>query len=419
MNERQRLEIRAIELRGQLRELATAEGDWGDEERARRDELTGELTGIEERIAVLIAAGDGPPEPAPDTTTPEEREIATLREATGIRDFAAAAIAGRAADGAARDYAQALEVPEAGPGGGVAFPLQLLAPAAGEVETRTETDTDGMTTQADWLGRLFAGTASEFLGVTRRGVAPGRASFPIIATGPTPAQRGRDEATAVGAWTTSAPTAEPKRLAAAVNIAGADMMRLPGLEEALTRDLRDSLVERADRIVFVGDTGADEDSADIAGLAGATLTDVEITQANKVLASGAAAAFAGMLDGLAAASPGDLRIVTSVDTMTLWSSTLVSTNGERTIARFLREEGYQLMSRDGIDSGTAANDDGGFVGLGRGIMGTAVHAVWEAAELIRDVYSGAREGQVRLTLNAYHDFIVARTGNYRSFSYVA
>jgi len=431
VNERQRLEIRAIELRGQLRELATAEGDWGDEERARRDELTGELGRIEERIAVLIAAGDGPPEPDPDTTTPEERELATLRAATGVVDFASAALAGRAADGAARDYAQALEIPETGPGGGVAFPLRLLDPgaAAATIEGRTETDADSMASQADWLGRIFARTASEFLGITRRSVPAGVATFPVQATGPTPAQRARGEAIAAGdmAWTVTSSQLKPKRMAASVEFEAADVLRLPGLAEQLTMDLRDALTERMDRVVFLGDAGADGADADIAGLfdlpdlAAAGARRATLTQAQKVLAANWLKALAGMLDGEAAAEPSDIRVVLSVGAMTLIAGTfgLASNRTEQTIRQILMAQGYSFMSRAGIATASDDGDNGAIVSLGRGLPGSGVHAVWEAGELIRDPYTDAQSGGVRLTLSAYHDLGFPRETNFRSIGFVS
>ena len=44
------------------------------------------------------------------------------------------------------------------------------------------------------------------------------------------------------------------------------------------------------------------------------------------------------------------------------------------------------------------------MGLGRGIEGTAVAAVWRQAQLIRDPYSGATKGEVQLTLQSLLEF---------------
>ena len=45
-----------------------------------------------------------------------------------------------------------------------------------------------------------------------------------------------------------------------------DDLRLPGLADAIQRDMRSAMTERIDRKIFLGDDGANEDVADITGL---------------------------------------------------------------------------------------------------------------------------------------------------------
>ena len=61
-----------------------------------------------------------------------------------------------------------------------------------------------------------------------------------------------------------------------------DELRLPGLADSIIRDMRASMVESIDKAVFVGDSGANENSADITGLTTAGIVESTITQANKV-----------------------------------------------------------------------------------------------------------------------------------------
>ena len=75
-------------------------------------------------------------------------------------------------------------------------------------------------------------------------------------------------------------------------------MRLPGLEPSLRRDLAMALTEGTDRVVFVGDTTANENAGDIAGLN--TLADViekEVTQASKIKGPETLTAFAELVNG--------------------------------------------------------------------------------------------------------------------------
>ena len=58
-----------------------------------------------------------------------------------------------------------------------------------------------------------------------------------------------------------------------------DAARLPGLDEALERDMRNAIRERVDRTVFNGDDGANEAIADITGFFGTTgIGETTLTQ---------------------------------------------------------------------------------------------------------------------------------------------
>ena len=125
-------------------------------------------------------------------------------------------------------------------------------------------------------------------------------------------------------------------------------------------------------------------------------TERTITQALKVTGAGAMGAFAGFVNGKHAAMSEDLRIVLSVGANTLWASRLVQSGNsvDKSIASYLKENGLSWMTRADIDTNTAANDYGAYVGLGRGIEGAAVAAMWSEGQLIRDIYSDAAKGEV-------------------------
>ena len=63
-----------------------------------------------------------------------------------------------------------------------------------------------------------------------------------------------------------------------------DDARLPGLSEAIERDMRAAMVESVDRAVFNGDGGANENTADVVGLQAAGITEATLSQANKIKA---------------------------------------------------------------------------------------------------------------------------------------
>ena len=108
-----------------------------------------------------------------------------------------------------------------------------------------------------------------------------------------------------------------------------DELRLPGLADSIIRDMRASLVESIDKAVFVGDSGANENSADITensaditGLTTAGIVESTITQSNKVKGYELLKLFLGYVYGICAASMADVRAVTSVGSNVLWGGTV-------------------------------------------------------------------------------------------------
>ena len=85
----------------------------------------------------------------------------------------------------------------------------------------------------------------------------------------------------------------------------------------------------------------------------------------------------------------------------------------------MRANGIDWTVRGGIDTNTANGDFGAYMGLGRGIDGAGIAAVWSAAELTRDPYSGADKGEVQLTLNYLWQLAFPRTSNFKRLKYVS
>ena len=411
------LRERQSKERQRMAELATAES-LTDETRAELDKIEQGVPDLERQIraaqvavddeeAEQRAAGDAARQPEGDA---EDRERAELRGKVRMAGYVTAAVEQRAADGAEAEYNAALGI------AGNRLPLELLAPP---VEHRATADTDTQTMPRRWLDRLFAGTAAERVGVTMESVPAGVASYPVTTAGASAAQRGRGEAAADAAWTIGTTELKPTRNAVRLVFNIEDAARIPGLESALTRDLRMALVEGVDRAIFLGDGGANENTADIAGLTTAAISETTITQANKILGPGTLSAFTGMVDGIHAMGLGDLRVVASVGAWRLWEDTIINSAADNmTLAAFLRTAGLSWSSRGEIETATANGDFGAFVGRSRGIEGAAVAPVWEAGELIRDPYSGAGKGEIALTLSYLWAFGIPRTANFQRVKFV-
>ncbi len=416
--------LRAIEKRRSLARTrlaeirAMSEADTTDEIRAEGARIEQEeLVGTEPELRAAIDEAkelDGDLRRTQIVADGETAEIRQLRSQTRMGDYVAASSEQRGAMGAALEFNQALNIPSN------YFPMMLLAPEPA-LEMRAETDADGRANQAMWIDRLFAETLSRYLGVTYRSVEPGTQRIPVTSAGGTPAMKAREEAAGDSAWAITTEEHKPKRLPVTLVFPTEDAFRLPMLEPALVRELRMSVMEKMDAIIFSGDTAADGTDADIKGLK--TIADVEevtLTQAKKIVGADVLAAFVGLVDGLHASSMSDLRAVFSVGANTLWGSTVLPapvTTGE-TIAQYISRAGLTWRTRAGIDTATANADFGAYIGRQRGIEGAGTASVWSAGELIRDRYQGAAAGTIRLTFTAFWDFSLPRASNFARLKFV-
>ena len=318
------LRERQSKERGRVAELAVAD-DLTDETRAELDGIETGTPDLERQLRAATVAveteeteqRDAAATGNKDGLDAEDRERLELRSKVRMGRYVLAAMENRSVDGAEGELNAAVGI------GANRFPLELLAPPSRRTEDRATTDADTMTVPRTWLDRLFAETAAMRLGITMESVPAGSASFPVTTAGASAAQRGKDEAAADTAWTVGVVELKPKRNAATLKFSIEDTARIPGLEAALTRDLRMALTEGVDRAVFIGDSGATPNAGDIVGLTTAAITETTLTQANKVKGPETLAAFVEMLDGIHATMLADLNIVAAVGAGRLWESTVL------------------------------------------------------------------------------------------------
>ena len=419
MTESQKIELRRSKIRERLAEIAKLSGDdYSDEVQTEERALQDEFGGLEVRYRSAVIAEDvelrerRAEADAGTNGDGESAEVRSLRARARVGAYAAAAIEGRSVAGAEAELTAALELPAG------RFPLSMLAPPP---ETRAETDASAGVMQGDWLDRLFASTAANWLGVTMRSVPPGQAAYPVTTAGATAAQRGREEAASDASWTVGVTNLLPARASVRAIFTEEDSMRLPGLEEGLRRDLSAALTEGVDRSIFLGDSGADENRADVTGLVTAkNIVEVELKQAEVSKIANVRGAFAGMIDGIHASMVDDLKVVLAVGANTLWMSTSAATNDGNSILGVLKAmDGLRCMTRGEIETETAAGDWLGFVGRARGIEGAGVAAVWDSGLFIRDPYSSASSAQVSLSLHYFWQLGFPRPTNFVRIKAVA
>ena len=411
----QTIQLKQSEVRTKLSaELGKAEADRveGELETLTKQAQTLEL---EYRAALLVDQETGIPD---RVETPEGRELSELRSRVHFGKYVQAAMAGGGIiDGPELEYNQELNIERN------YFPMDILArslPDGGELETRAKRDGDAGASQGSWLDRVFAMSAAQRVGVTFRSVSPGVAAYPVTTAGGSGVQRGRDEAVGESTYTIAVTEMKPSRNAVHGIYSVEDDLRLPGLSDAIERDMRDAVMDAIDKAIFVGDSGANEAGADITGLNTAAITETTLTQANKIKGAETLQVFLAWVDGIYAGMIEDLNVVTAVGANTLWGGTIVNAAASNeTIAQFLRASGMTWQTRGGIETNTANGNFGAFVGLNRGMDGSAIAAVWNAGQLIRDPYSSATSGQVQLTLNYLWNLAIPRAANFKRLKFVS
>ena len=401
----QKAQLRQSELRSKI--AAELDKEEADRDSGELERLTKEAQAVEVelRAALVIEEENAIPDVV---QTQEDYQLTELRSRVSFGPYLKAAMAGVGVNsGAEAEYNAELGLPAE------YFPVELLA-GNGAVETRAKRDGDASASQGDWLDRVFSDTAAMRLGVSFRNVNPGVQAYPITAAGGEPVQRGREEAVGESTYTMNVTEIKPSRASVHGVYNIEDDLRVPGLADSIQRDMTLAMTEKIDRVCFVGDSGADEAGADVTGLQTASITEVEISQTNKVLPSQTLSAFTSMIDGQYATMLQDLRVVAAVGAYRLWETTVANAQAEnQTVGQFMRTAGLNWTARGGIESATADGDFAAFVGRARGIDGSAIAAVWNQGQLVRDPYSGAKKGEVELTLNYFWQFAIVRAANFQ------
>ena len=384
--------------------------DRGEDYQGKLEEAKAAITAAQTDLQNAAEAEPETPEHRQDN--PAGTELRELRSKVEFGKYVAAAMTGNGvSDGAEREYNQHLGIADN------YFPLALLA---GKHEERAARDGDAQASQGTWLDRVFNETAAERVGISFRPVPPGVSAYPVTTAGGSPAQRGRTQAAAESTYTVDVTEMKPARRAVHGIYSIEDDMRLPGLSDAIERDMRLAMLESVDRAVFNGDAGANENVADITGMRTAGIVEVTLTQANKVKADETLKLFLALVDGNHAGTLGDLNVVTSVGANTLWYGRIHNSAADnQTIAQFMMASGLAWMARGSIDANTANGDFGAYVGLGRGIEGAGIAAVWEQGQLIRDPFTGGDSGNVQLTLNFLWQLSFPRTDNFKRLKFVS
>lgn len=404
---------RQSEIRQALAELSGKDSPSEDEIR-NMDTLDKEYRGNETRYRAALIAEDDERRAASDAL--EKRDGAEWASLVGqfeLRQVALALDEGRQIDGATAEVVS--ELRSRGGYRGVPVPWEALEMRAGE--TSTASVPDPMKT-APIIERIFADSVASRMGVSMINVGAGEVEYPVTTSEVTAswaASEGADIAAPTPYTTINRPLKPDHTLGVRMAITRKALKQSgQGLEQAVRRDMNGAMRVAIDAAVFKGDGAAGQPTG---------VLNLAVTPA---IVSTAADAKAGygifreaarrLMDKNAAAGPSSVRVLVRPLTWSILDDDLISGTSETEWDRMQRRfgAGSIVVSENALPDAAAedATGKGAHTCLLTAVTGGVPPiycATWGAVDLIRDPYSDAASGGLRLTALATMDVTISRS----------
>lgn len=402
MTDLQRLQARLAELARKIRLLG--DDDLTPESRAEYESAVTAYGDLDLRIRAMQLLEPAPAE-SDGGPAAEVREYGRILARAELGDFVAEALGG-VVTGAAAELRQAVGISDG------AMPLEML------VEDRADAATGPFTSipnaQREIIPRLFTRSAAAYLGVAMPSVPVGQTEYVIMATGTSADVRSDGVALDAGAATLTRTTVNPVRATAGYLFGVEDTQRVRGLEEALARDMRSALSDKLDSLAINGAAAVANTSPAIAGIISSLSNP---TNPSSVATwSDYLDAFDAPVDGLYADTGDMVRMLVNSDTYKQARKLVIGTNS----GTLLRDRPEMSAGRFRVSAhmpATASTIATAITYTGGTSRPGLVMPVWSGARLIRDEYSEAPAGRVRLTLLTLVGYAMVDSSVYRRLEY--
>ena len=410
----QKLTIKLSEMRTRLNVLAAVE-TLEEKEQNEIEDLRGKFGATESQLRAAITA-EGSEEARAnglfEGSDSEGAEKKKLLAETRMVDYLGPVAGGVGLQGRAAELNEALGV-GLSDRGGVLIPWDVLAGSATEKRAlTTTTQIEGGIVQRPVLQRLFGAGVLDVLGVRLDSVPAGRAEWPLIANGVTPAQTVEGTAAADPvAVTFSKEVLKPKRLSGVYSFSHELSAQVPGLESALRMDLADAVrAKMSDRIIN-GDESTDPE--DVSGFLENVSAATPVPGTESGFGDYASVA-AQAVDGIHASSESEVSVLLGLDSYRHAASVYQASGSGESASEALRRKTSMLMASSYIpEKNNSDVQNGNILHGGVGFSrGDSVAAVWPAMELIRDPYSQASQGVVLTWVTLWSAACAFRAGAY-------
>ncbi|WP_375229900.1 phage major capsid protein [Roseobacter sp. S98] len=397
---------RQSEIRQQLAELA-AKPEPSEDETRSMDDLDKEYRTNETRYrAALIAEDDERREAGAELETRSDKEWAEMAGKFEVRQVALALDEGRKLDGATAEMVE--ELRNAGGFQGIPVPLEALETRAGE--TLAGGVPDPVRTMPT-IERLFANSSATQMGCRMINVGVGEIEYPVATGGAQPGWAGSETGEVPGpqAYTTvDRPMTPDHTLGVQMKITRKALKQAgQGLEQAVRRDMSAAIQQETDRAIFLGSGSSGEPLGIFPGASTYGITETAIdAAANYAIFREAAVRF---MTANAASGPGAVNLLLRPEIYDEMDDSLISGTSISEWDRLVAKIGNVQLTTNGIaaPSGSPVASSALLTTNTNGVA-PVFCGMWGAVDVIRDPYSDAKSGQLRLTALTTMDVTVAR-----------
>lgn len=410
MLESVKIQRRQSEVRQALAELAGAE-TLTDEQRSKIDSLD-QVYGDNERKlrAALIAEDEERREAGKDLETREGKEWADMLDSFELRQIVQALDTGTQLDGATAEIVG--EMRSSGTYQGLPIPLEALETRAGETVASGVFDPKNTRPVID---RIFPQSAIRKMGGSLINVPPGITEFPVVTSSITAGWASSETGNVSGPTffaTTDRALNPNQNLGIQARITRRSMKQAgPALEAAVRRDLSSAVAQEMDNAAFLG-SGSSGEPAGVVATANATYSITETDVSAAASWSIFRAAVQRMMVANAVQGPGEVKVMIRPECWDDLDGTLFdSGSGLTELDRMMKfvPAANLCVSSNGLAAPTGSPlESKALVTCTPGGVPSFFVAAWGGLDLIRDPFSDAQSGQLRLTALLTADVTVAR-----------
>jgi len=395
MLESVKISRRQSEIRQTLAGLAGKDTPTEDETRSM-ETLDSEYRTNETRYrAALIAEDTERRNAGKDLETRGDKEYAELVNRFEMRQIALFLDEGRALDGATAEIVQ--EMRSKGGYQGMPIPWAALERRSGET---VASGVPSPTTTAPIIDRLFPASVAARMGAQMITIDSGTNEYPITSSSVAAGWAASETGAVAGptVYSTAARTLAPNStLGVTMTLTRKTLKQAgPAIEDAVRRDMNNAISQKLDAAVFLGAGSSGEPLGIITG---------QSTYGYATTAVGAVAtwaifrtAVAAFIAGNAANSGADVRVLLRPEIWDYMDSVLLTNTAVSEWDRFLKNVPNVVMTSNAVAAPTGSpaaskvvmtTDAGGIAPVYVGL--------WGGVDLIRDVYTGAASGELKLT----------------------